>query len=364
MTPTHQAWVLHSAQNIAFETTETLPPRNDEVQIAPRATGICGTDQHYYQNGRNGIYEITEPLVLGHEAAGQVVAVGADVTNLKVGDSVAVEPQQACLNCRHCRTGSYNLCGKMRFNGSASSKPPVQGSLQERFNHPARLVYPLPKTVSYEEGAMVEPLSVAVHSVRKANIQAGQTVLITGAGAIGLLCASVAKVSGASRVAMVDVDEARLDFARQQGLADSTLIMPFGPAEGETSTEMTARLAKDLVGELPGPPDVSFECTGVETCLNLCVHSNAPGGRVIVVGMGKPLQTLSLGVALVREIEVIGVWRYANTFPTAISLLETRRVDVKPLVTHTFDLAQAEEALKLVVAKPANLVKCLITSST
>lgn len=340
-TSTHNAVVLHDAQKLIVERVETAAPGPDEVQIAPRATGICGTDQHYYQNGRNSIYKVTEPLILGHEAAGEVVAVGSRVTNIRVGDRVTLEPQQACQCCEHCLDGRYNLCSRMRFNGSASAKPPVQGSLQERLNHPARLVYKLPDGVSYEEAALIEPLSVAIHSVRKARIHAGHSVLVLGAGAVGLLCAAVAKASGAASVAMVDIDEARLEFAKDQNLADVTYTrLP------ETGLKV----------------DASFECTGVEACLNACIGATTAGGRVVIVGLGRPTQTLNLGLAVVREVELLGVWRYANTFPTAINLLGAGRLDLKSLITHRFDLLDAEKALQLVLGKPSDLIKCIITS--
>ncbi|KAH6884460.1 chaperonin 10-like protein [Thelonectria olida] len=331
-TSSYNAVVLHAAQKLAIEQVKTAAPGPNEVQIAPRATGICGTDQHYYQNGRNGIYEVTEPLILGHEAAGEVVAVGA-------------QPQQACLSCRHCLDGRYNLCNQMRFNGSASAKPPVQGSLQGRLNHPARLVYKLPDGVSYEEAALIEPLSVAIHSIRKARIHAGHSVLVTGAGAVGLLCAAVAKASGAASVTMVDVDEARLQFAKEKNLADVTFTRLPG-SEGQKEFKV----------------DAAFECTGAEPCLNACISATTAGGKVVIVGLGRPTQTLNLGLAVVREVELLGVWRYANTFPTAIELLAARKLDVKSLVTHKFDLLEAEEALKLVLKKPSDLIKCIITS--
>ncbi|EEU39302.1 uncharacterized protein NECHADRAFT_94738 [Fusarium vanettenii 77-13-4] len=314
---THNAVVLHGAQQLVVERVETVAPGPDEVQIAPRTTGICGTDQHYYQNGRNSIYEVTEPLILGHEAAGEVVAVGS-------------QPQQACLCCEHCLDGRYNLCSRMRFNGSASAKPPAQGSLQERLNHLARLVYKLSDGVSYEEAALIEPLSVAIHSVRKARIHAGHSVLVLGAGTVGLLCAAMAKASGAASVAMVDIDEARLEFAKDQNLADVTYAgLPGG--EGQTGLKV----------------DAAFECTGVEACLNACIGATTAGGRVVIVGLGRPMQTLNLGLAVVREVELLGVWRYANTFPTAINLLAAGRLDLKSLITHRFDLLDAEKGLQL-----------------
>ncbi|CAH0047326.1 unnamed protein product [Clonostachys solani] len=299
---THKAALLYGAKSLKLTTVDTPPLGSHEVQVAPKATGICGTDMHYYQNGRNGIYTIESPLVLGHEAAGEVVAVGSDVHGLKPGDRVAVEPQLACFVCPKCRLGQYNMCSSMRFLGSASARPPASGSLQQLYNHPASLVYRLPDSLSYLEGAMVEPLSVAIHSVRKARLQAGQTVLITGAGAIGLLCASVARISGALRIAMVDVDGTRLEFAKAQGLADATMLIPFGGNEGETSIEFSTRMAKELSSSEAGmrPADVAFECSGVESCLNLCVASESGRFGLQICGIkANPVSSMK------RYLEVI-----------------------------------------------------------
>ncbi|KAJ3953075.1 hypothetical protein N0V92_010462 [Colletotrichum tropicale] len=365
MTTTHIAAVLYGARDLRVTRVETLPLGPDEVRISPRATGLCGTDQHYYQNGRNGIYEVCEPLVLGHEASGEVVAIGSAVKHLQPGDRVALEPQHACIiYCHHCREGRYNLCKSMRFNGSASARPPAQGSLQELWNHPAYLCYKLPDGVSYEEGAMVEPLSVALHSVRKARLEAGDTVLITGAGAIGLLCARVAKISGASTIIMVDVDETRLRFASKQGLADQTYQVPMSGCEGESCTGFVDRITVDFQKHTSvSTASAALECTGVESCLNLCIASVDAGAKVVLVGMGRPLQNVNVGVALVREIEIHGVWRYTNTFRAAIELIAAGMVDVKPMITHRYPRERVVEALEDVLSKPENLVKCIVTSN-
>ncbi|KAJ9143797.1 Alcohol dehydrogenase GroES-like domain-containing protein [Pleurostoma richardsiae] len=359
----HRAAVLFGAKELRLEQVPTPELQPHEVQVAPRATGICGTDLHYYQNGRNGVYVVETPLVLGHEAAGEVVAVGAAVTTLRVGDRVAVEPQLACLACGQCSSGRYNLCPRMRFNGSASARPPAQGSLQELWNHPARLCYRLPDSVGFDEGALVEPLSVALHSVRKGRLEAGQRVVITGAGAIGLLCARVAKISGASSVVMVDVDEARLTFARRQKLADQTFRAATSVAAGESAADFAARTAREMREALGvGEADLALECTGVESCVNICLAAAAPGSKVILVGMGRPLQQVNLGMALTREMELIGVWRYANTFQPAIDLIAAGMVDAKSLITHRFPMEKAAEALELALTKPADLIKCVLTS--
>lgn len=359
---THRAAVLRGAKTLKFEQIETPTLQPHEVSIAPRATGICGTDLHYYQNGRNGIYTVKKPLVLGHEASGEIIAVGSSVTDFKVGDRVVFEPQLACQSCQKCRSGRYNLCKSMRFNGSASADPPVQGSLQQVLNHPASLVYHLPDKLSFGEGALVEPLSVALHSVRKGRLDAGQTVLITGAGAVGLLCARMAKISGAASVTMVDVDADRLTFAKEQGLANATVQIPLNKREGESAGDFIARMAEKVRKEHGEEADLALECTGIESCLNICIGSVGAGAKIVLVGMGAPRQELNLGLALVREIEILPIWRYTNTFQAAINLIAAGIVDVKPMITHTFDVEKVVDALEWSLSRPANLIKCVITS--
>ena len=362
---THLAALLHGAHDIRLTQIPTPAPLPNEVQIRPRATGICGTDMHYYHAGKNGIFVVRTPLVLGHEAAGEVVAVGSAVASsiAQVGDRVAIEPQRACAACKECRVGKYNLCRNLTFNGSASADPPAQGSLQEVFCHPASFIHKLPKNVSWEQGAMVEPLSVAVHAVRRSGLVSGQNVLVLGAGAIGLLCAAVAKVSGATSIGMIDVDQSRLEFAKKHGMADAVFTIPMNGDDGETKADFAARIAKDtLARDEFTLADVIFECTGVESCVNIGIHCAARGGKVVLVGMGSPLQTLAVGAAAVKEVDLMGLWRYANTFPTAIGLIASGRLDVQPLITHTFDLSKAKEALEMVISRPADLVKCIITS--
>ncbi|KAG8630987.1 hypothetical protein KVT40_000127 [Elsinoe batatas] len=360
---THKAARLHGAKDLRLEDVPTPELLPHQVQIRPRATGICGTDMHYYSAGRNGIFTVTTPLVLGHEAAGEVVAIGSNVTNIKVGDRVAVEPQRPCSTCPQCKAGTYNVCPSMKFSGSASADPPVQGSLQELYCHEAAFVHHLPSNLSWLEGAMVEPLSVAVHAVKRSGLGIGQRVLILGAGPVGLLCAAVAKASGARSIAMIDIDSARLEFAKAQGLANAVHTIPMRENEGEKPEAFPARLAKEaLVVEGFELSEVVFDCTGVAVCVNLGIRCAAPCGKVVLVGMGAARQSIEVGVAAVREVDLVAVWRYANTFDTAIGLLASGKLDVKPFVTHTFDLSEASKALETVVARPTDLVKCVITA--
>lgn len=309
------------------------------------------------------MFVIKTPLILGHEAAGEVVAVGSDVTNVQVGDRVAVEPQRPCGTCRECKSGVYNVCSRMKFCGSASAEPPVQGSLQDLYCHAAGFVHPLPERMSWAEGAMVEPLAVAVHAVKRSELRVGQRVLILGAGAIGLLCAAVARGSGATTIGMIDIDAARLDFAKARGLADATSTIPMRPSDGESASDFAARVARETLAEEGFElADIVLDCTGVELCVNVGIHCAAPAGKVVLVGMGAPMQNIKVGVAAVREVNLVAVWRYANTFPTAIALIESGKVDVRPFVTHTYPLKEAAKALEVVVARPADLIKCVITN--
>ncbi|KAL5343029.1 chaperonin 10-like protein [Aspergillus crustosus] len=364
MSTTHLAAVLHAAQTLRLEQIKPPPLPANYVRIAPRATGLCGTDLHYYESGRNGIFSLTSPLILGHEAAGEILAVGADVTTLKPGDRVVIEPQRPCGACVRCRGGTYNLCPGMKFTGSASAVPPIQGTLQEVYQHAEGFVFKIPERVPYTEAALIEPLAVAVHAARRAGVQAGQQVLVIGAGAVGLLCAMVARVSGARRVGIVDVQEGRLEFALKQGYADYVVKTPVSGEEGEAKGEFAERAAREIVGghEMFEPVDVCFECTGVEVCVNVGIYCAAPRGKVVLVGMGAPHQALNVGVTAVREVDLVSIWRYANTFETAIELVASGKLRLGPLVTHTFPLQQAGEALELVRARPKDLIKCVVTA--
>jgi L-iditol 2-dehydrogenase len=361
---THTAALLYGARDLRLESVPTPAPQSHQILIRPRATGLCGTDNHYYYSGKNGIFTITDPLVLGHEAAGEVIEVGSDAASfgLKPGDRVAVEPQRLCGQCKLCKDGKYNLCPSLKFTGSASASPPVPGSLQEKYVHEAAFVHHLPENVSWEEGAMVEPLSVAIHAVRRSRLRAGQSILVLGAGAIGLLCASVARVSGAKSISMVDIDEARLSFALKQGLADAVFQMPLKGQNGESREDFTKRVATEMLRSKDFErTEIGFDCTGIETCVNVAIYASAPGGKVVLVGMGSPVQSVHVGAAAVREVDLVAVWRYANTFPIAIDMIASGKVNVKNMVTHSYPLKKAAQALDLVVEKPPDLIKCVIT---
>ncbi|KAI5860972.1 sorbitol dehydrogenase [Durotheca rogersii] len=343
-----KASVLHGPKDLRVETRELPAPGPGEVQVAVKATGLCGSDLHYYTHFRNGSIEVREPLTLGHEAAGVVVAVGARDPSgggaaLAVGDRVALEVGVPCEACETCRRGRYNLCGAMRFRSSAKAFPHAQGTLQARVNHPARWCHRLPAALSLEHGALVEPLAVALHARARAALRPGAAVLVLGAGAVGLLCAAACRAAGARRVVVADILELRVRFALDHGFADAALVVPRPNPAGD-KLAYAQDLAETLKALLAAPDDaslgeaaVTFECTGVESCMQTAIYATAPGGKVMIIGMGTPVQTLPIMAASLKEVDLVGVFRYANTYREAIELLSSgsrQLPDVLKLVTH------------------------------
>jgi L-iditol 2-dehydrogenase len=271
------AAVLHGKQDISVESRTISPPGPEEVQVLITHVGICGSDVHYYkQYALDSNTLVEEPLILGHEAAGTIISVGNGVTLHKVGDKVALENGVPCSNCKVCRSGHYNVCPALRFRSSAKSFPHFQGTLQEKVNHPASHCHLLPENMKLDMGALLEPLSVATHAVRRWNpqrVRTDGTILVLGAGAVGLLVAATA-TQYAAQVVMMDIDSKRLAFACEHGFADSTLtvdkIRPDTYADARKEIEkQTKRLTSY---NLPTQYDGIFECTGAEFCLQFAIH--------------------------------------------------------------------------------------------
>ncbi|KAI1738796.1 sorbitol dehydrogenase [Xylaria scruposa] len=383
------ASVLHGPRDLRLETRNIDRPGEGELQIAVKSTGICGSDVSYYTKFANGDLCACAPLSLGHESSGTVVAVGPQVIGFKIGDRVAMEVGIPCGQCSICRTGRYNLCKKMRFRSSAKSVPHFQGTLQERINHPAVWCHKLPDHVSFDGAALLEPLSVGIHAVNRANPSPGSTALVMGAGTVGLLTAAMALQSGCTSVTVADVDAGRVDYAIKHGFATHGFVVsrPLHPSSStisisSSSTSSTTsgsgsmtpisttscsyqgqlehakHLAMDILS-ISKPAlalqneaedegvDVAFECTGKEVCMQTCLYATRPGGKVIMVGMGTPIQTVPLSVAHLKEIDILGIFRYANTYETGIRLLP-RLPSLDDMVTHRFKgLAAAKDAFEL-----------------
>jgi L-iditol 2-dehydrogenase len=317
----NRAAVLIEPRSVRIEERPVPTPRHGEVLIALTAVGVCGSDVHYFEHGRIGSYEVREPLVLGHESAGTIAALGPGVTRRAVGERVAVEPGVPCGRCRECRAGRYNLCADVVFLGT----PPVDGAFTNYIAIHEDFAYPLPDTVSDDAGALMEPLSVAVWACRKARVSVGDRVLITGAGPIGLLTMQVARAFGATRVEISDVKERRLALARRTGATRA-----FAPGEEQASEA-----------------DVFIECSGNRGALSTGIAALRPAGTAVAVGMG-PDGNASLPIALIqnREIWLTGVFRYANTYPTAIALVADGLVNLDAIITDHFALQDTERALR------------------
>ncbi|KAI1451786.1 GroES-like protein [Annulohypoxylon moriforme] len=342
-----KASVLHGAGDLRVQVRPLPDPSADEIQIAVQATGLCGSDLHYFRHFRNGQIQVREPLTLGHESAGVVVAVPATGSPFKVGDRVALEVGLPCENCELCREGRYNICRGMNFRSSAKAFPHAQGTLQERVNHPARWCHKLPDSLTLEHGALVEPLSVAMHARDRSGLKQGSTVLVLGAGAVGLLCAAVSKVAGAKTVIIADILEDRVKFAVENGFADAAFTVPIVTPRPETIDDKLS-YAQDVAEKLKalrveggkeaiGEVAITFECTGVESCMQTAIYATQPGGKVMIIGMGTPVQTLPISAASLKEVDLVGVFRYANAYRKAIDLLASGNPllpDVQKLVTH------------------------------
>ncbi|XP_057950511.1 sorbitol dehydrogenase-like [Malania oleifera] len=323
------AWLI--GVNILKIQPFKLPPLGPrDVRVRMKAVGICGSDVHYLKHLRCADFIVKEPMVIGHECAGIIEDVGSEVKSLLPGDRVALEPGISCWRCNLCKEGRYNLCPEMKFFAT----PPVHGSLANQVVHPADLCFKLPENVSVEEGAMCEPLSVGVHACRRANIGPATNVLIMGAGPIGLVAMLAARAFGARRIVIVDVDESRLSVAKDIG-ADQVIKV-------STNIQDVAEEVVLIHKVMGGRVDVTFDCAGFEKTVSTALSATSAGGKVCLVGMGHNEMSVPLTPAAAREVDVVGIFRYKNTWPLCLEFLRSGKIDVKPLITHRFGFSQKE----------------------
>jgi L-iditol 2-dehydrogenase len=318
-----RAAVLHGPGDVAIEERPVPRPGPGEVVVRIRSVGVCGSDTHYYDHGRIGSFVVEAPLILGHEAAGEVAGVGPGVTRLVVGQRVSIEPGVPDMSCRQCLAGRYNLCPNMRFFAT----PPVDGAFAEYVVVHEAFAHPVPASIGDDAAALLEPLSVGVWACMKGHVTAASRVLVTGAGPIGLVAVQTALAFGATEVIVSDVNPARLALARELGATE------------------TVDARETSVADLDRPPEVLLECSGHPPAISEAVRALDRAGRAVLVGMGGDEVPLPLSVVQERELELTGTFRYAGTWPTAIALVASGRVDLDRLVTGTYRLDQAEEAL-------------------
>jgi L-iditol 2-dehydrogenase len=324
--------VLRGVGDVAVEERPVPEPGPGEVLVRIGSVGVCGSDVHYYEHGRIGPYVVDEPLVLGHEAGGEVVGVGPDVGSLQVGQRVSLEPGVPCRSCTQCLSGRYNLCPRVEFFAT----PPHDGAFSEYVVHPAAFTFAVPDAVSDDAAGLLEPLSVGVWACRRAGVAPGSRVLVTGAGPIGLVCAQAARAYGATEVVVTDVNAARLALAERLGA-------------------VAVDVSRTPIDQAGVEPDVLLECSGHPAATRDAIRTVARAGRVVLVGMGSDELPLPLPYVQDHELVLTGAFRYANTWPVAIDLVASGRVDLDLLVTGHYDLDDVEQALTAARRDPATV---------
>lgn len=326
-----KALFAHGAHDLRLSEFSERVIGSDEVLVRPLRGGICGSDLHYYNHGGFGTVKLREPMVLGHEVAGTVVALGEGVTGLAENDLVAVSPSRPCGACSECLRGLPNQCLNMRFYGSAMPFPHIQGAFREELVVKASQCVKA-DGLSAAEAAMAEPLSVTLHAVRQAGEMLGRRVLVTGCGPIGVLAILAARRAGAAEIIATDIADGVLEYARGAG-ADVVL---------NTMTQPDA-LQPFMQGK--GSIDVLFECSGAEVALAGGIAALRPRGRVVQLGLSGDMRIPMMQVTA-KEIELVGSFRFHEEFAIAVRMMQAGLIDVKPLITHSFPLSEFETAFK------------------
>lgn len=324
--------VAHAAKDLRLEDRPTQDPAPGEVLIRMAAGGICGSDLHYYNHGGFGAVRLREPMILGHEVAGHIAALGDGVHGLEVGELVAVSPSRPCGSCTYCAQGAQNHCLNMRFYGSAMPFPHIQGAFSELLVAEAGQCAPA-GGLTPAEAAMAEPLAVVLHAARRAGDLMGKRVLVTGCGPIGLLAVLVARQAGAVEIVATDISDFTLSMARQLG-ADLTVSV------ADTADPLAAYSARK------GHFDVMFECSGVAQALAQAIPALRPGATILQLGLGGDM-TLPVQAMTAKELSFKGSFRFHEEFFTAVEMMVKKRLDVAPLITHRMPLDQAIAAFEL-----------------
>jgi L-iditol 2-dehydrogenase len=347
-TPTMRASRLHGVRDLRLEELPRPTPGPDEVLLQVACVGVCGSDVHYYQHGRIGTQVVEEPIIMGHEFSARIAARGAAVSGLELGQLVAIEPGISCGQCEPCLHGHPNLCPEVRFCGT----PPIDGVFAEYTVMPADNCFPLPEGMSAVEGAMLEPLGIAIHSVDLGHLKAGQTVAVLGAGPIGLLIAAAAKAAGASEIYVTEPLAYRRQFALDY-VADAAL-------DPETQDvvagilHLTAGRGVDVTFEAAGTPDTPQQAAAVTRI----------GGKVVIAGIPPDgMMTMQADTVRHKGMTIKIVRRMKHTYPRAIRLVQSGMVDVRPLATHLLPLERIPEAFEMVAGYRDGVLRAVIQIS-
>ena len=339
-----KAAVMYGIDDVRVEEKPLPQPKAEEVLVRIGAVGVCGSDVSYYKKGRIGRYVVEEPIILGHESAGTVVATGEAVDSLQPGDRVAIEPGVPCRRCDYCKQGRYNLCPDVVFMAT----PPVDGAFCEYYCTPADFAFKLPDNVSLEEAAMMEPLACGIHAVRRGRLKPGETVVIVGAGPIGLMVLQAARAFGAANRIVLDIETHRLEMAQELGATQ--VINP----ELEDPRQTVNRVQE-------GGADVVIEAAGANSTSKLVTQLVRRGGRIVWIGLpGLEHVPISVLEIVDNELDLLGVFRYANIYPQAIQLTGMGLVDVRSMITHKYSLEKTGEAMNLAYSRADGAIKVLV----
>jgi L-idonate 5-dehydrogenase len=328
-----EALVIHAAGDLRVENIPTPELGSGQLKVRVRCGGICGSDLHYYQHGGFGTIRVKEPMVLGHEVAGVIEAVGAGVTSFTAGDRIAVSPSQPCGVCQYCQKGLQNHCLDMRYYGSAMRTPHVQGAFRQEIVIETSQAHRLASHVSDGEGSMAEPLAVALHAVRRAGSLVGKHVLVTGCGPIGALVIVAARRAGAAHIVATDMSAFTLSKALKVG-ADEVVNVAEEP-------EGLSRFTADK-----GQFDVLFEASGNERALRGAFDTLRPRGIILQLGLGGEM-TLPMNTIVAKEFDLRGAFRFHEEFATAVEMINKGLVDLKPLISATLSYRDSARAFAL-----------------
>lgn len=344
---------LYGQHDVRIETDDVSAPGPDEVLLRMGAGGICGSDLHYYHDGGFGPIRVREPIILGHEVAGTVAATGSAVTKVQPGTRVALNPSRHCNQCMYCRSGLFRHCLEMRFSGSAMRFPHEQGGFREYMLVPASQCVPLRSTTSLAAAACAEPLAVALHARAQAMAAigslAGKRVLVTGAGPIGSLCVAVVREAGAADIVSTDLQDTTLAVASRMGASRTINV-------GKTSDKLEPYYADK------GKFDVAFECSASASALRSAAMSVRPGGAIVQVGVAGEV-AVPLNLIVGKEISLCGSHRFDVEYQQAVQWIDEGRLDVTPIITASYPLEQAQEAIKTAADRSRSVKVQLALSS-
>lgn len=322
------------------ESTDLLP---EQVRLRYRSGGICGSDIHYYYHGRAGNFTLQEPLVLGHEVSGEVLETGSEVTDLVVGQRIAINPNLPCLECEYCLAGHTNLCEKMVFFGSAAVFPHIQGGFREQLVVPRRQCVPLPDNFDFTTAAFAEPLAICLHAVNRAAPVTHKRVLVTGSGPIGCMTMMAARMAGARQITATDIEDGVLSIARSLS-ADETINI----------VKDSDRIEK--YESARGYFDVAFECSGNPQALQTCMNAVKPRGKIVQVGIMPPeANPIPVNKMLAKELHMTGTFRFHEEFNLAVEALVNKKLDVSPLLTGVYDFADVDAAFTAAIDRSQHM---------